>query len=1391
MRNLFGQSFKQIFQSYQKPRRRQSSLGRFERLEERALLTGTSWATALGSNGRDIPVSIAATLDGGVIVVGNTNALDFDKQDIWVNRFDSAGGLVWTHVYDHAISVALKTAPSLPAVLYEFDYAGSIEAKSDGSFLVTGASATEGAGGSVAWAMTLDANGTVLDDVGNTFNATSGFAASYNGTIAGNATLTMYADAERHFFGRYAPVVYIGNGVSGDYYGFVGTDTIAADITAGGIIVGTQGVLNRRTIVGGPGGTSMLFGFDERGVAIASTVGGGYGIASTTLRPNINVPPSGVVRKLTTSFEPIWQISFPGTEAESILATPDGGFLVALSTGYPSANLQDGSKENVTLVKLSAGGSIEWAKSYGGRGTEAGGNNKIDLVATGDGYIFTTSTDSFGAQDSITASVDNWVVKTDLNGDVAYMTGLYRDVKSILNSVQIEGGNEPGQFDKLDFTTVLDGVPSVNGDNYYVDRSKDPAEFTQTTLTYGIPLGINVSNIGVVPRMQSVPAYSAGSFQFIQDQYAVSEGDFVDLTVTRTSGSYGRDTVHFTLTPNGTTTNADFSPSPGHAYELSFDDGELSKTIRVTANSDTVVDLNESITVTLSDTDTLSYAFIGERASTTVAITNTTALPGRVEFSNATYAVDENGASITLTVNRLDASQTDMSVDWSFTGGTATGGAQEATGVDYLTYTAGTLQFFGGNTSLVISIPIVDDAVIEGDETIFLALSNPTNGGVLATNSTAVVTIHDIEPVAQPIQPKTNGKLAFVREEDFTGLNDIYVMNANGTGIVNLTNTPHFIEQNPAWSSDGSKLVFVGFANGGDEPSGVYTMNANGSNRTLVAVSQNIESAVWSPDGTQIAYSDGVQLSITRAGDPLIVNVFGTDVKWSPDSTRIAFGRSVFDEVTSTMQAAIFDVGADGFGVRQLFTDFASATDFSYTPDGTQMIFRGNLAGVTGIYRANIDGSGTPTRLSDVHDDIVVSPDGTKLLYLQSVFQVPQLFVSNLNGSGAAAVTVGVPAKSDPDWQPLPVGGGDMTAPVPLNVTPNKTLITDANTGTSTFILTVVFDEAMNTAVPPTITFPVEDPAATLTLNVAQSSWTNSTTFVAKYNVSDQNIDLANVDVRVTGAKDVAGNTQTAVTFTNRFSIDMDPGSDSTQPTVTRIERFNPAQEVNSAPVLVFHVTFSEAINPATVGLTSFVVSGGSTATVSFTQAINGSGDTEFEVQVSGGNIASFTGTIGLNISPTPQVLDVAGNLLLTTEPPVDQTYTRAGGASLADSGTGVTWATKQPAVKVFPAINVSGSSLAGATLMISITSATKKSPLQSDSIKGLGVASKPALSGGKVVTQIQLGPTATASAVQAFLRSMTFAGKGKVSGPVVLTLTATLTASGNSSTVTKTVTRT
>ena len=97
--------------------------------------------------------------------------------------------------------------------------------------------------------------------------------------------------------------------------------------------------------------------------------------------------------------------------------------------------------------------------------------------------------------------------------------------------------------------------------------------------------------------------------------------------------------------------------------------------------------------------------------------------------------------------------------------------------------------------------------------------------------------------------------------------------------------------------------------------------------------------------------------------------------------------------------------------------------------------------------------------------------------------------------------------------------------------------LTDNNLGTAAFSLRIAYNQTMNTNLNPAVTF-TPDVATTLTYNPAQSWWVSNTTFVARYDVADANVAVANIGVNVASAVDPSGNVQTTYTGTNVFSID-------------------------------------------------------------------------------------------------------------------------------------------------------------------------------------------------------------------------------------------------------------
>ncbi len=101
------------------------------------------------------------------------------------------------------------------------------------------------------------------------------------------------------------------------------------------------------------------------------------------------------------------------------------------------------------------------------------------------------------------------------------------------------------------------------------------------------------------------------------------------------------------------------------------------------------------------------------------------AVKGDVAFSAAVYTVTEaDGAAAEITVTRCGHTNLAMSVNYAAADGSATAGN------DYL-LAAGSLAFAPGETEKRFFLPILNDWLFEGDETVVLTLSGMTGGGLL------------------------------------------------------------------------------------------------------------------------------------------------------------------------------------------------------------------------------------------------------------------------------------------------------------------------------------------------------------------------------------------------------------------------------------------------------------------------------------------------------------------------------------------------------------------------------------------------------------------------------------------------------------------------------------
>lgn len=177
---------------------------------------------------------------------------------------------------------------------------------------------------------------------------------------------------------------------------------------------------------------------------------------------------------------------------------------------------------------------------------------------------------------------------------------------------------------------------------------------------------------------------------------------------------------------------------------------------------------------------------------------------------------------------------------------------------------------------------------------------------------------------------------------------EIFIMNADGTNIRRLTNNS-YIDTSPTWSPDGSKIMFTSNRDGNHE---LYTMDKNGNNITRLTNEPRTDNfSDWSPDGSKITFYssrlniyegifpgiftmnfDGSELTLINA------NLHSATPRWSPDGSKIvmASGRQGSDEWI-IYQIVTRDLNTNA---SMVLTDLSSYnTDPTWCNNGNEIVF--------------------------------------------------------------------------------------------------------------------------------------------------------------------------------------------------------------------------------------------------------------------------------------------------------------------------------------------------------------------------------------------------------------------------------------------------------------------
>ncbi|MCY3666853.1 MAG: hypothetical protein OXH81_14420 [Gemmatimonadetes bacterium] len=148
---------------------------------------------------------------------------------------------------------------------------------------------------------------------------------------------------------------------------------------------------------------------------------------------------------------------------------------------------------------------------------------------------------------------------------------------------------------------------------------------------------------------------------------------------------------------------------------------------------------------------------------------------------------------------------------------------------------------------------------------------------------------------------QADGKIAFISDRE--GDADVWIMNADGSDPVNLTQGQHCTS--PAWSPDGTKIAYIGYIFDDDQYGGeIWVMDADGGNpKQLTDDSVDGIRLSWSEDGSSIYYDvlgaptddgnliDSFVMALDGSGSSPVDRRGGSHFRYasrSPDGTKEA-----------------------------------------------------------------------------------------------------------------------------------------------------------------------------------------------------------------------------------------------------------------------------------------------------------------------------------------------------------------------------------------------------------------------------------------------------------------------------------------------------------------------
>ncbi|HSH05169.1 MAG TPA: hypothetical protein VLL52_21820 [Anaerolineae bacterium] len=254
---------------------------------------------------------------------------------------------------------------------------------------------------------------------------------------------------------------------------------------------------------------------------------------------------------------------------------------------------------------------------------------------------------------------------------------------------------------------------------------------------------------------------------------------------------------------------------------------------------------------------------------------------------------------------------------------------------------------------------------------------------------------------------------------------DVYVAEGDGSDVRRLTEGIGDVRGQMIWSPDGSALLVEGEAD-------LYLIDVmTGRNEILLAGMAVNDEPTWSPDGKRIV----VAMSRGYSAELYLVEVESGEIEqlswveervlgyrtptWSPDGSQLAV-RFCDWERCQVQVLGVDEAGVPMVGDEEqvwLFEFSLFLTPLTWSPDGHQIVLRGQKEGVEGLYVIDVVNDGVQLVVEDRRIDGGLSwrPDGKEILFTSYGDGDGEIFVVGPDGSGLQQLTF----NEVKDWGPV------------------------------------------------------------------------------------------------------------------------------------------------------------------------------------------------------------------------------------------------------------------------------------------------------------------------------------------------------------------------------------